>query len=104
MYNNNYNARVVPEFMVYGGTPVGIPTGAVPQNATGGAIPQWALGQQNQNQDQPQPTTQFAQNDTQMNDGNSTMTNYRLGTLSGFQESGNGQQLWNNGDLDKTGG
>ena len=72
MYNNNYNARVVPEFMVYGGTPVGIPTGAVPQNATGGAIPQWALGQQNQNQDQPQPqpTTQFAQNNTQANDGN----------------------------------
>ena len=55
MYNNNYNARVVPEFMVYGGTPVGIPTGAVPQNATGGAIPQWALGQQNQDQPQPQP-------------------------------------------------
>ena len=55
MYNNNYNARVVPEFMAYGGTPVGIPTGAVPQNATGGAIPQWALGQQNQDQSQPQP-------------------------------------------------
>ncbi len=58
MYNNNYNARVVPEFMVYGGTPVGIPTGAVPQNATGGAVPQWALGQQNQNQDQPQSPIQ----------------------------------------------
>ena len=70
MYNNNYNARVVPEFMAYGGTPVGIPTGAVPQNATGGAIPQWALGQQKQNQDQPQPTTHFAQNNTQANDGN----------------------------------
>ena len=69
MYNNNYNARVVPEFMAYGGTPVGIPTGAVPQNATGGAIPQWALGQQNQNQDQPHPTTQFAQNNMQANDG-----------------------------------
>ena len=86
MYNNNYNARVVPEFMVYGGTPVGIPTGAVPQNATGGAIPQWALGQQNQNQDQSQSTTQFAQNNTQMND-NVTMQEYRLGTLSGFYEA-----------------
>ncbi len=77
MYNNNYNARVVPEFMVYGGTPVGIPTGAVPKNATGGAIPQWVLGQQNQNQDQPQPqpTTQFAQNNTQMNDGNNLLSN-----------------------------
>ncbi len=80
MYNNNYNARVVPEFMAYGGTPVGIPTGAVPQNATGGAIPQWALGQQNQNQDQPQPqpTTQFAQNNTQMNDGTTDTINYSL--------------------------
>lgn len=29
---------------------------------------------------------------------------YKLGTLSGLYESGNGQKLWNNGNLDKTGG
>ena len=27
--NNNYNSRGVPEFMAYGGTPVGIPKGDV---------------------------------------------------------------------------
>ena len=84
MYNNNYNARVVPEFMAYGGTPVGIPTGAVPQNATGGAIPQWALGQQNQNQDQPQPTTQFAQNNMQANDGTKVALNSFPNTIVGY--------------------
>ena len=62
MYNNNYNARVVPEFMAYGGTPVGIPTGAVPQNATGGAIPQWALGQQNQNKYANEYSNEIGQN------------------------------------------
>ena len=103
MYNNNYNARVVPEFMAYGGTPVGIPTGAVPQNATSGAIPQWALGQQNQNQDQPQPTTQFAQNDTQMNDGNCYMTFngqnlklYNNGTLTNNLDAMSGQPDYQN--------
>ena len=29
---------------------------------------------------------------------------YKLGTLSGLYESNNGQKLWNNGNLDKTGG
>ena len=38
MYNNNYNARVVPEFMAYGGVPVGLPKRAVPQNAPGGLL------------------------------------------------------------------
>ena len=90
MYNNNYNARVVPEFMAYGGTPVGIPTGAVPQNATGGAIPQWALGQQNQNQDQPQSTTQFAQNNMQMNDGT---TGFNPNYISDDDLYG---KMWNN--------
>ncbi len=90
MYNNNYNARVVPEFMAYGGTPVGIPTGAVPQNATGGAIPQWALGQQNQNQDQPQSTTHFAQNDTQANDGT---TGFNPNYISDDDLYG---KMWNN--------
>ena len=44
-------------------------TGAIPQNATGGAVPQWALGQQNPTSPFGQPT-QFAQNNTQANDGN----------------------------------
>ncbi len=48
--------------------------------------------------------SQLAQNNTQTNNGNSTTSNYRLGTLSGLQESNNGQKLWNDGDLDKTGG
>ena len=68
--NNNYNSRGVPEFMAYGGTPVGIPKGAVPQHATGGAVPTWSLGQQNTTSTLAQPT-QFAQNNTQANDGNS---------------------------------
>lgn len=67
--NNNYNSRGVPEFMAYGGTPVGIPKGAVPQHATGRAVPTWSLGQQNQTSTFTQPT-QFAQNNTQANDGN----------------------------------
>lgn len=29
---------------------------------------------------------------------------YQIGTLSGLMESNNGKQLWNNGNLDKTGG
>ena len=41
--NNNYNSQGVPSFMAYGGVPVGLPKGAVLQNATGGAVPQWAL-------------------------------------------------------------
>ena len=101
--NNNYNSQGVPSFMAYGGVPVGLPKGAVPQNATGGAVPQWALGKQNPAFPFGQPS-QLAQNNTQANDEKSTMTNYRLGTLSGLQESNNGQQLWNEGDLDKTGG
>lgn len=77
--NNNYHSRGVPEFMAYGGIPVGIPKGAVPQHATGGAIPQWALGQKN---------TQLAQNNTQMSDrSNLSLSNYRLGTLSGLYEA-----------------
>ena len=31
--NNNYNSQGVPEWMAYGGVPVGLPKGAVPQNA-----------------------------------------------------------------------
>lgn len=44
--SNNYS-QGVPEFMAYGGIPVGIPAGAVPQHATNGAVPQWSLGQNN---------------------------------------------------------
>ena len=84
--NNNYNSQGVPSFMAYGGVPVGLPRGAVPQNATGGAVPQWSLGQQNPTSSFGQPT-QFAQNNTQANDGNYTTSNYRLGTLSGLYES-----------------
>ena len=75
--NNNYNSRGIPEFMAYGGTPVGIPKGAVPQHATGGAVPTWSLGQQNQTSTFTQPT-QLAQNNTQANDGNYTTINYSL--------------------------
>jgi len=67
--NNNYNSRGVPEFMAYGGTPVGIPKGAVPQHATNGAVPTWSLGQQNQTSTFTQPT-QLAQNNTQANNPN----------------------------------
>ena len=42
-------------------------TGAIPQNATVGAVPQWALGQQSQTSTFGQPA-QLAQNDTQAND------------------------------------
>ncbi|MBQ8464634.1 MAG: hypothetical protein IJ545_01335 [Alphaproteobacteria bacterium] len=75
--NNNYNSRNVPSFIAYGGVPVGLPKGAVSQNATGGAVPQWALGQQNSTSPFGQPT-QLAQNNTQMSDGNSKTANYSL--------------------------
>lgn len=45
--------------------------------------------------------SQLVQNRTQTNNGNSPTSNYRLGTLSGLQESNNGQKLWNDGDMDK---
>lgn len=102
--NNNYNSRGVPEWMAYGGTSVGLPKGTVPQHATGGAVPQWALGQQNSISAFGQPT-QLTQNNTQINDGKHlSRQNYQLGTLSRRQESNNGQQLRNNGKLDTTGG
>ena len=76
--NNNYNSQGIPEWLAYGGVSVGLPTGAIPQNATGGAVPQWALGQQEQTSDLEE-ATQLAQNNTQMSDGNSlSSTNYSL--------------------------
>ena len=73
--NNNYNSQGVPSFMAYGGVPVGLPRGAVPQNATGGAVPQWSLGQQNPTSSFGQPT-QFAQNNTQANDGSNVLFSF----------------------------
>lgn len=88
MFNNNYHSRGVPEFMAYGGVPVGIPKGAVYQHATGGAVPQWALGQQSQNSTFGQPT-QLAQNNTQANDGNNTPFSFNDIYYSQNDSSGN---------------
>jgi hypothetical protein len=46
MYDYN-NSKVRPQFASGNNViPIGLPKGAVPQNATGGAVPTWSLGQQ----------------------------------------------------------
>ena len=53
MYSYN-NTRVRPQYAVGNNVvQVGIPSGTVQQNATGNAVPQWALGQQNKSQHKP---------------------------------------------------
>ena len=63
-------------------------TGAIPQNATNGAVPQWALGQQNQNSTFGQPT-QLAQNNTQVNDGSNMLFSFNDIYYSQNDSSGN---------------
>ena len=46
MYDYN-NSKIRPQYALGNDVvPVAIPKGAVPQNATGGAVPTWSLGQQ----------------------------------------------------------